>query len=90
MKTFLRWLNAKIDPEVENRQKVDAAIYLAFTGPSGKLVLDYLIASHYAMVTPPTMLDQCEYNEGRRLVVQDLLDAMDRYRNGTDLNIETE
>lgn len=89
MKRFLRWLEDTIAPETD-RKKVDAAIFLALSSHSGKVALDYLIAAHYAIVTPPSMLDQAAYNEGRRFVIQDILDSMDRYRNGNpELKTET-
>lgn len=89
MRRFFGWLT-KVSPEITDREKVDAAIFLALSSPSGKVALDYLIAAHYAMVTPPTMLDQAAYNEGRRFVIQDILDSIDRYRNGNpELKTET-
>lgn len=89
MRRFVEWLT-RTSPEITDREKVDAAVFLAFDSPSGKVALDYLIAAHYAMVTPPMMLDQAAYNEGRRFVIQDILDSMDRYRNGNpELKTET-
>lgn len=89
MNRFFQWLT-RTSPEITDRQKVDEAIFLALSSPSGKVALDYLIASHYAIVTPPSMLDQAAFNEGRRFVIQEILDSIDRYRNGNpELKTET-
>lgn len=90
MNIFRAWLAKIISPDISDRKKVDSAIFWAFNTPSGSVALDYLIASHYAMITPPTMLDQAEYNEGRRMVIQDILDSIDRHKNGNeDVKVQT-
>lgn len=80
MKRFLTWLADRAGIQhIDTRAKVDEAIYQAFAAGPGKRALDYLIAEHYAFVTPsPMMAQDLQFDNGRRFVVQDILDSIER------------
>ncbi len=83
MNRFLQWLrDFTVSETIRERQAVDEAISQAFSSDRGKMTLDYLISEHYAFVTAQANLDQVAFNEGRRFVLQDILDSIDRHRMG--------